>query len=508
MYKLTRQLSIEDFIFPYGKLSAKNRWVKMADLIDWDDVERVYAAGFVNNGAPAHPARLALGSLIIKQVLDCSDEELCLQVAENPYLQFFIGQKGFSESCPFGASTLVAFRKRFSDTEIARINEKMLADAKGRKRDSDDGTGDSKKRDDSGDGICDAKALSGTDKGSDTPSVKRTLTLDASVAPANITYPQDVKLLNCARKHLERIIDDICVITGVKKPRMYRNKARKDYLDWSKSKRRTYKKTRTALRRQLGYIRRDLGYIQMLSDQYSPDLKDRQMELLETIGVLYDQQLHMYENRTHTVKDRIVSIEQPFIRPIMRGKTKAPVEFGAKIHISCDDGGYARIEKLSFDAFSEAKDLIECADSYRKRQSCYPGRILADKTYRNRENLAWCKARGIRLSGPRLGRPPTDTNLTRAAKRQERRDAADRNIVEGVFGTTKTTYGLDPVMARTKETTKTVISLAILVFNMKKLLVSSLADICMVLKRVVKGVIWALSGRWLSRVPVMCAVME
>ena len=72
MYKIKRQLSIDDFIFPYGKLKADNRWVKMAELIPWDDIERNYAAGFVNNGAPAHPARMALGSLITKQMLGCS----------------------------------------------------------------------------------------------------------------------------------------------------------------------------------------------------------------------------------------------------------------------------------------------------------------------------------------------------------------------------------------------------------------------------------------------------
>jgi len=93
MYKSTTQLSIEDFVFPYGKLKADNRWVKMADLVPWNTVEADYAAGFVNNGAPAHPARMAFGTLIAKQILGVSDEELVCQVAENAYLQYFIGLK-------------------------------------------------------------------------------------------------------------------------------------------------------------------------------------------------------------------------------------------------------------------------------------------------------------------------------------------------------------------------------------------------------------------------------
>lgn len=191
VYKIKKQMSIEDFIFPYGKLKTTNRWVKMADLIPWDDIERDYASKFVNNGAPAHPARMALGSLIIKQILGCSDEELCFQVAENPYLQFFIGLKEFTEECPFGSSTLVAFRKRFTDEDIKKVNDLMLKRARDKADDED---------------IDD-----------DDDSNEKTMALDATVAPSDISYPQDVKLLNAAREHLEGIIDCICEQTGAKK---------------------------------------------------------------------------------------------------------------------------------------------------------------------------------------------------------------------------------------------------------------------------------------------------
>ena len=453
MYKIRRQLSIDDFIFPYGKLKADNRWVKMADLIPWDDIEKEYAVGFVNNGAPAHPARLALGSLIVKQALGCSDEELVCQVAENAYIQFFIGLGEFQEECPFGASTLVAFRKRFTEENIAQINEAILARQRRSDTDGDD-----------------------TD-GTGSPPAERTMTLDATVAPSDIAYPQDMRLLSEAREHLEKIIDFICAQSGSKKPRMYRNIARKDYLVWSKSKRRTPPMTRKAIRKQLGYVSRDLTYIEALVDEHACDLDARQVKLLETIATLHYQQSYMYEMRTHSVADRIVSIPQPWVRPMVRNKAKVKTEFGAKVSVSCDDKGFARIEGLSFDAFNESDDLIRAVEAYRKREGCWPERVLADKIYRNRANLVWCKERNVRLSGPKLGRPPKDAALTKEAKTQERMDAADRNTVEGVFGTAKRTYGLDPVAARLEETTKTVIGLSILVFNLKKLLVASLAII-------------------------------
>ena len=110
----------------------------------------------------------------------------------------------------------------------------------------------------------------------------------------------------------------------------------------------------------------------------------------------------MYENRIHTVPDRIVSISQPWVRPIVRGKAHANTEFGAKLHISMVDG-YAKIERLSFDAFNEATDFFSAVEGYRQEHGCYPQRILVDKIYRNRETISWCKAQGIQLTGPALG---------------------------------------------------------------------------------------------------------
>ena len=91
----------------------------------------------------------------------------------------------------------------------------------------------------------------------------------------------------------------------------------------------------------------------------------------------------------------------------MRGKTNAPVEFGAKAAISLVDG-FAIVEHLSWDAFNETTTLIDSIERYGAREGFYPERILADKIYRTRESLLFCKAKGIRMSGPKLGRPSKD----------------------------------------------------------------------------------------------------
>ena len=449
-----RQLGLTDFNQPLGlKMNPENRWIKKAETIPWDAIEDKYAKLFPSNtGMPAKPLRMALGSLLIQKKLDCSDRELVEEITENPYLQYFIGLHGFQTEAPFVPSLLVEFRKRLTDEVLAEINE-MIIDF----NTPDDPT--------SGGGSSD-------DMSADIPSNEGTLILDATCAPQNISYPQDVNLLNEARENLEDMIDYMCSVYWYKTPRMYRNNARRDYLNLARSKKRTSKKIRKAIKQQLQYIRRDRGYIDDLLATGECELTQKQQERLAVIDKVYEQQKYMYENNVHTVADRIVSISQPYIRPIVRGKAKAPVEFGAKLDLSIDENGMARIEKMSFDAYNECDVLIGAIERYRERNGHYPERVLADKIYRNRENLQYCKDRDIRLSGPSLGRPKKDTSID---KKIEYQDNADRVEVERAFALAKHSYGLGMIMTKRDETTRSSIALSIIAMNVDRLLSLSFA---------------------------------
>ena len=149
----------------------------------------------------------------------------------------------------------------------------------------------------------------------------------------------------------------------------------------------------------------------------------KDINLYLTIIRLYVQQQYMYDNRVHFVEHRIVSISQPWIRPIIRGKVKAPVEFGAKFDLSLDSEGYRCIEKISFEAYNENTCLIEAIERFKVRTGYYPERVLADQIYRTRENRSYCKEHGIRLSGPKLGRLGTTAQVD---KKQEYQDNTDR----------------------------------------------------------------------------------
>lgn len=243
---------------------------------------------------------------------------------------------------------------------------------------------------------------------------------------------------------------------------------RKAYLNVDKKKRLTMKEIRKAIGQQLRYIKRDLNIIEKLV-QLSPLtlLNKRQYRNLLVCHEIYRQQLLMYKGKQHKVEDRIVSLHMPFVRPIVRGKASADVEFGAKLAISVVNG-YCYMEKLSFDSFNEGVTLIDSIRNYRERFGYYPEAVLADKIYRNRENLRYCKVLGIRLSGPPLGRPNSDPEVLKEQHRQERRDTSIRNSVEGKFGEGKRNYGLSRIMARLHDTSETVIAMQLLVMNLER----------------------------------------
>lgn len=464
MYKYTdnTQSNFLSFNQPIGlHMNPENRWVKMADAIPWEIFEKKYSRLFKGkNGRVAKPLRLALGSLIIQTKYQYSDRELVDQLTENPYYQYFIGLPGYQEEPPIDASTLVLFRKRLKMDVIMEANEYMLEAFKEKTtkdKSDDDHTNPPSS---GGDGESEAEP-------EQVPENKGTLMLDATCAPSNIRYPQDFSLLNEAREKLETIIIRFCKSYGFSRPRMYRKQARKNYLALTKAKKRSTKKIRATIRKQLAYIKRDIGYLESyMEDGYAPTSKE--ISLLMTIYKLYEQQQYMYQNKVHSVENRIVSISQPWIRPIVRGKTKAPVEFGAKFDLSIDDSGLGRIEKISYDAYNESTVLVEAVERFRVRTGHYPERLLADQIYRTRDNRKFCKLHGIRLSGPKLGRPSL-TKQSVKEKRQEYQDNTDRIEVERSFSLSKRCYGMDLIRTKLYDTTLTSIALSVFVTNLFKI---------------------------------------
>jgi len=430
MYKNSeKQIMLpDDFFLPFGgKLNKENRWVKLAGIIPWWEFEDDYKENFKpsHTGEQALSVRIALGTLIIKTKLRISDDETVNQIAENPYLQYFLGYPGFREELPFASSLITHFRKRFSADVLNKVNEKIaLADGHEKNDDDDDPPSSN-----GGSSLYD-------DEGVDCKKSGK-LILDATCTPADIQYPTDTRLLNDAREKLEEIIDILHKSDQGKrkKARTYRQKAHESYLAFTKMRKPKPAVIRKMRGKLLRYVRRDLKIVEILADRNGLELLSRQQyKNLLVIQELYRQQLEMYEHRQYRKEDRIVSISQPHVRPIVRGKASASVEFGAKLSVSVVEG-FVFCEKLEWDAYNEGNTLVASLERYKEKNGFYPEAVLADKIYRTKENRNYCKSRGIRLSGPKLWRSSEDEK--KEAKKRAYQDSRERNEVEGKFGTGK-----------------------------------------------------------------------
>lgn len=119
------QITIEEFFMPFdGKLLKKNRWVELASIMPWEHIEQIYMTAFQSeNGRPALSSRIAFGAIFIKEYNHLTDEGTVETIAENPYMQYFLGLTGFHAEPLFDASMMVHFRKRFPVEDLAKINE-------------------------------------------------------------------------------------------------------------------------------------------------------------------------------------------------------------------------------------------------------------------------------------------------------------------------------------------------------------------------------------------------
>jgi hypothetical protein len=167
----------------------------------------------------------------------------------------------------------------------------------------------------------------------------------------------------------------------------------------------------------------------------------------------------MYKSNIHSIEHRIISIHQPHIRPIVRGKSQAKTEFGAKIHVSIIDG-ISFLDELSWDAFNEGSHMMNYVEKYKQRFGCYPREVLADQIYCTRVNRAALKEKNIKLLSKPLGRPSAV---------QIHVSPGERNPIEGKFGQAKTGYGLNRIKARLRETSESWIASIFLVLNLVKL---------------------------------------
>ena len=447
-----------DYQMPFSEdLNPNNRWIKLAHLIPWNEFKKIYYDRMDNKkGRPAKDARVVIGALIVKHMQGLSDEETIQTIKENPYIQYFLGYSKFQYDKPFEPSLFVAIRKRLGLETLNSMNEKFIEKFKELEKSINQ----------------DTEVKDNSKKKAENEQNKGKIIVDATVIPSDIQYPTDIRLLNKARESTEEMVDILWEYDDIesRKPRTYRENAREDFLKVEKQKRPRKSKLKKAIKKQLQYLRRDIKHVEEMQERRDKDdiLPDSLKKKFKTIKKLYSQQKEMYDEDKNRVNDRIVSIHQPQIRPIVRGKARQQVEFGPKITLSIVDG-FSYLDYFSWDNYHEGNELMESIDKYKRREGYYPEVAIADNIYGTRANRRKLKKRDIRYSGKPLGRPPKkNSKQYKRRKKRLKRESKERNAIEGKFGEGKRGYNMGLIKTQTAETSETWVGMNVLVMNIAK----------------------------------------
>lgn len=405
-------------LFPFGgKLNEENRWMRLSVMMPWEELEERYRGYFTEGmGRPAKDSRLMIGLLVVKHMKNVSDEAVVEEFMESPYIRAFCGQEGFvTDGAVIDASLLSRNRKRLGREFFEKFEKEMLAVLIGK------------------------KLIRPKDQ-----------MMDATVIPAGIEYPTDVKLLERCREwcveSMRRMKRNLNIHERV---RAYARTARYVYVNFSRKRKRAKRFIRKVQRQILQFTRRNLFQLKELVRRHGGELSMRERrfirERIRVVEAILRQQWAMWREKSHQVKDRIVSLHKPNVRPMVRGKDGRDVEFGPKALLSWVDG-YCFLDYFSHDAFNEALKVRESLKRHRERFGALPRVTIGDGIFGNRKNRGMLKRLGILNAFKPLGRPSADDKSQRAWLRKKQR--LRNGYMEGIIGHAKNCFGLDRIRYR------------------------------------------------------------
>ena len=479
-----KQLSLDLFRSSLEDLDKSNRWVVIGDLLPWAEIEKVYNSRLNNEekGAGNKPARMVIGAMIIKHKLNLGDEETIEIIRENPYMQYLCGLSEFTDKPIFDPSLFVHIRKRISEVELNEMSTKMLLEQKRlleekRKREEQDA-------DDNGTEPP-ATIAENEDAAEFIDSEGRKhqgiLKIDATCADAEMRYPVDVDIIHDGCRKIYEYITKICDVFDLHMPRTHYKDAHRAYLTLIKRAKKRGQMVHGTIACMLNYLYKD---IRTMMDLMAPDYRrydffyGYEKRTISAIFTMYHQQNEMFRTGIHHCSDRILSIFQPHVRAIVRGKAKAKTEFGAKIGASIVDG-YTFIDHHSWQAYNESADMDPQIQLYQERFGHLPSTVLADKIYMNKVNRDLLAAYGIKTYCKPLGRPPKEP-ISEERRAKMAKAVGERNEIECSFGTGKRIYRANDIRAKLPETARCWTGMCYFVKNVMKFL----RELCLALTEI------------------------
>jgi IS5 family transposase len=308
--------------------------VKKEGMIPWEELIEVIGRQYSLRGTKSKSIRMMLGLELAKRELGISDEKVVAMLSTDIALQYFCGMRSFGEEDIPDPSSMKYFRKRL-DTETMREIESIVT-----------------------------KAL--------VPYLPRRrrgqVIVDTTCMEANVTFPTDTKLLKKTWLKLVGVAEEIrengkdIVIRGkqklLKEIRGFDLQRKKGKKLIQKMRKKVWREVRKLEKKIMKVIEKKANTTKKTLKETIEGLGERTKATIKTAQKIIAQQGEMIREKTHSVKDRIVSFHEPTVRPIVRGKEGKNVEFGSKAEISVIGGFLGVSHNLSSDNYSDT-DIIK-----------------------------------------------------------------------------------------------------------------------------------------------------
>ena len=331
-------------------ISDRHPLVKLADTINWTEIERTFGAHFVSGtGRP----RLVAGLLYLQHAYDCSDEAIINTWVENPYVQYFTGETYFQTESPLDSSRLTRWRKRIGEEGVERLLMVSI----------------------------DAARQLGMMKEA---RVDRII-VDTTVMPKAIAHPTDSRLLEKSREHLVKLATEHQISLrqnyNREAPRLAAQVGRYAH---ARQFKRMHKAVRT-LKTRVGRIQRE---IEREFDQIPVTHQAKARDLLNRTNRILTQKAKD--------KNKLYALHAPEVECISKGKARTPYEFGVKVSIATTLKesiivGMRSMPGNPYDGHTLA-ETIEQVSILANRQ---PKTVIVDKGYRGVQILRSGQKRGI-----------------------------------------------------------------------------------------------------------------
>lgn len=269
---------------------------ELARQIDWSSFDRQLGASYhASLGAPGISTRLMVALHYLKYRLDLSDEDVVAAWVENPYMQYFSGERYFQHAMPIDPSSMTRWRKRLGEAGAEQMLRETLEV-----------------------GIR-MKAIHAA-------QLKR-VNVDTTVQTKAVRFPTDARLYHRMRERLVKAARE----QGVTIKQSYSHVGKRLLMQSSRyAHARQMKRARACTRQlktQLGRVIREIERQVRPSSSKS----DKLGTLLSTAHRIHAQQ--------RNDKNKVYSVHEPAVACIAKGKAGKPYEFGNKVSVAVSSRG-------------------------------------------------------------------------------------------------------------------------------------------------------------------------